>query len=153
MFTGPPLPLSSDLPLQWLAGHTCSGSVLGAWTREPIHTLEIHCPTGGRVLVSADLGFLLGRCSRVALREGREVVVLEADLLIQWRALQVVTATPYLPGLERLSAIFRRARFDSNGFLVPIANRSPEEVLAECVAAGVQISGSTIVYTAPCTNG
>jgi hypothetical protein len=153
MFTGPPLPLPSDLPLQWLAGHTCSGWVLGAWTREPIHTLEIHCPTGGRVLVSADLGFLLGRCSRVAVREGREVVVLEADLLIQWRALQVVTATPYLPGLERLSAIFHRARFDSNGFLVPIANRSPEEVLAECIAVGMQISGSRIVYTVPCTNG
>jgi hypothetical protein len=153
MFMGPPLPLPSELPLEWLLRQLSPGAVFGAWVGQASRALQIRCLAGSRILVSADLGLLLRSCSRVACREGSEPVVLPAELLIQWRALQVVTATPYLPGLERLSAAFRGARFDSDGFLVPIPHRSPEEVLAECVAVGMQISGSRIVYTVPSTNG
>jgi hypothetical protein len=32
---------------------------------------------------------------------------------------------------------------------VPILARSPEEVLAECLAHGIQVAGSSIVYCAP----
>lgn len=105
-----------------------------------------------RVLVSPDLGFLLGRCNRLALREGDQPVILEAELLIQWRALQVVTATPFLPGLTRLSAIFPGAHLDPSGFQVPIPTQSPEEVLAECLTHGIPVAGSRIVYTVPTIN-
>lgn len=102
----------------------------------------------GRVLFSADLGFLLRRCSHVALREGMEPVVLKVERLIQWRTLQVVTATPFLPGLERLRTMFPGAHLDAGGFEVPIASSSPEDVLAECLTHGIPVSGSRIVYRA-----
>jgi hypothetical protein len=105
------------------------------------------------VLVSPDLGFLLGRCSRLALREGDQPVILEAELLIQWRTLQVVTATPFLPGLNRLSCIFPGVHLDSAGFQVPLLSQSPEEVLVECLTHGIPVAGSRIVYTVPPTNG
>jgi hypothetical protein len=119
--------------------------------RESIRTLEIHYSSKGRLLVSPDLGLLLGRCSRVALREGTEPVVLAVDRLIQWRALQVVTATPFLPGPERLSAILRGAHLDPTGFRIPLGTCSPEEVLAECVAHGIEVAGSRIIYWLPPT--
>lgn len=99
--------------------------------------------------MSADLGFLLGRCSRVAIREGNEPIVVSVEVLIQWRALQVVAATPYLPGLKRLSAIFPGLQPIPAGFQVPLPTRSSEEVLAECVAQGIPVAGSRIVYREP----
>ena len=99
--------------------------------------------------MSADLGLLLGRCSRVALREGKEAVVLEASQLIQWRALQVVTATPYLPKIERLKDLFPGADLNPAGFQVPIQGRPPEEVLADCLRHAIPVSGSRIVYSVP----
>jgi hypothetical protein len=63
--------------------------------------------------------------------------------------LQVVTATPYLPGLARLSDILRTAHLDPTGFQVPIPTRTPEAVLAECLAYGIPVAGSRIVYRAP----
>jgi hypothetical protein len=146
VFSGPPLPLSSDLPLQWLLRQVRPRAVLGAWVRQSTNKLQIHCRTASRILVSADLGLLLRRCSRVAIREGTQPVVLQAELLIQWRVLQVVTATPYLPGLERLSDIFRTAHLDPTGFQIPIPTRTPEEVLGECLAYGIPVAGTRIVY-------
>ena len=148
MFPGPPLPLSPDLPLSALLACVRPPGPLGAWLRDCRHRLRVY-DTGGvnpGLLVSPDLGFLLGRCSHIALRQGREPVVLEADVVIEWRTLQVVTATPYLPGVERLSARFPGLRPDPSGLLVPIRTRSPEEVLAECLAEGMQVAGSRIVY-------
>jgi hypothetical protein len=72
--------------------------------------------------------------------------VLEAEAVIEWRTLQVVTATPYLPGIEGLSARFPGLRPSSSGLMVPINRRSSEEVLAECLAIGIQVAGSRIVY-------
>ena len=151
MFSGPPLPLPSDLPLNFLLDQVRPPETLGAWTRAPTHRLQIHCPRGGRILVSADLGLLLGRCSRVALREGNEAVVLEASQLIQWRALQVVTATPYLPEIERLKDIFPGANLDSTGFHVPIQCHAPEDLLADCLTHAIPVAGSRIVYCVPPT--
>ncbi len=82
----------------------------------------------------------------VAIREGERTVVLASETLIQWRALQVATATPYLPGLERLRAAFPRLREVCNGLQIPVLAQSPEEVLARCLAEGIQISKSRIVY-------
>ncbi len=152
MFSGPPLPLPPDLPLRHLWPHTRASGSLGAWMRGSLrrfrfyNTSDNYC---GPILVNADLGFLLGRCSRIALREQTELVVLETDVLIQWRALQVVTGSPYLPGLERLNNVFPGAQLSPAGFQVPIPTGSPEEVLAECVAHGIQVAGSRIIYGVP----
>jgi hypothetical protein len=153
MFSGPPLPLPSDLPFNFLLAELRPLETLGAWARCSASKLRVHDTgrkSGGRVLVSADLGFLLGRCNRVALREGSAPVILEAETVIQWRTLQVITALPHLPGLERLVQHFPGIiHCGSLGLLIPIPARSPEEVLAECLATGVQVTGSRVVYHAP----
>ena len=82
----------------------------------------------------------------VAVREGERTIVLASEAVIQWRALQVATAMPYLPGLERLRALFPQLRTSLNGLRIPILTQSPEEVLARCLAEGIRITGSRIVY-------
>jgi hypothetical protein len=152
MFSGPPLPLPPTVPLVWLLLHAQRPGTLGAWIRDCTRHLRIIGGAGNascRLLVSADLGFLLSRCGRVAVREGVEPVVLEAEMLIQWRALQVVTGTPYLPCAERLREIFPDADLDSAGFHVPTRSRPPEEVLADCLTNGITVAGSRIIYCAP----
>lgn len=150
MFSGPPLPLSSDLPLNFLLDRVRRPETLGAWVRCSAHQLRLRNTGriwGGRVLLSADLGFLLSRCSRVALREGTAPVILDADTIIQWRALQVITCLPHLPGSERLAQLFPgMIHSGALGLLIPIPTTSPEEVLAECLAIGMQVSGSRVVY-------
>jgi hypothetical protein len=74
-------------------------------------------------------------------------VVLEAETLIQWRAIQVSTSTPYLPGIERLLELFPGLLPNRNGVLVPLRASSPEEVLAGCLAQGLPVTGSRIVYS------
>ncbi|MGH7509303.1 MAG: hypothetical protein ACREMZ_07505 [Gemmatimonadales bacterium] len=152
MFLGPPLPLPSDLALRDLweyAGADPPGE-LGAWVR--------CCSSGQRIfrvphvarcsiLVSSDLGFLLTHCHRVVLREGRRPVVLGVEAVIHWRALQVATATPHLPGIERLRALFPGFLSGASAILVPLRAHSPEEVLARCIAEGIQIKGSRVVYS------
>jgi hypothetical protein len=149
MFSGPPLSLPSNYPLILLLDQVRPGERLGAWVRPLRHPLPIYCARGGRILVNADLGLLLQQCNRVALREGNEAVVLEAEQLIRWRALQVVTATPYLPTLDRLHEIFPGAELDPAGFRVPLHSRPPEEVLADCLSHAIPVTGSRIVYSGP----
>ena len=155
MFSGPPLPLLPDLPLNWLiAGGAVQRSpdpasgLLGAWFRSCHHPAYLH-HTGRSsrpILVSPDLGFLLRHCNHVVVRQGKEPIMLETERLIEWRALQVVTGTPCLPKLERLQAMFPRARLRPDGFQVPISTRSPEDVLAECLTHGVPVAATRIVY-------
>jgi hypothetical protein len=148
MFHGPPLPLSPDVPLSELLAFARPPRQLGAWIRGSISRLHVHrVPHDSRtVLASPDLGFLLGRCVEVALREGERTVVLASETVIEWRALQVVTATPSLPGLDRLEGLFPGLRSTTSGFLVPVGKDSPEEVLALCLEEGVQVSRSCVVY-------
>lgn len=149
MFSGPPLPLPPDFLLSHLLAYVRPRATLGAWLRGPIRRLYLYQAQrtgGGRVIVSPDLGLLLRHCARVAVREEERMVVLDAETVIQWRALQVATATPYLPGAERLGTLFPGLRSNEQGFLVPVRARSPEEVLARCVAEGVRVTGSRIVY-------
>jgi hypothetical protein len=105
-------------------------------------------PPRRQALASSDLGFLLRRCTHVAVRENRRLAVLPSEAVIQWRALQVATATPYLPGLERLRVLFPRLRATAGGFLVPLHSQSVEEVLSRCVSEGVRVTGSRVVYSA-----
>jgi hypothetical protein len=149
MFHGPPLPLSPDVTLRDLLGYGQPLGQLGAWVRGGVCRLHIYkVPPQSRcsVLASADLGFLLRRCVEVAVREGNRTIVLASETVIEWRALQVATATPYLPGLDRLEELFPGLRSTPNGFLVPVAKQSAEEVLALCLEEGVRVSGTRVVY-------
>jgi hypothetical protein len=139
MFHGPPLPLSPDVTLRELLGYGRPPAQLGAWIRGDV------C-SGCSVLASADLGFLLRRCAEVAVREGNRTTVLASETVIEWRALQVATSTPYLPGLDRLQALFPGLRSNPNGFLVPVVKQSAEEVLALFLEEGMRVNGSRIVY-------
>jgi hypothetical protein len=148
MFLGPPRPLPSNLSLSGLLSHGRGREPLGAWVSG--------CTRGQRIykardittslLLSPDLGFLLTHCRRIVVREGNRPVALEAEAIIQWRALQVATATPYLPGLARLQAMFPGLQVTTNGLLVPVGKESPERVLAVCLEEGVRVSGSRVVY-------
>jgi hypothetical protein len=150
MFTGPPLPLPLDFPIQQLLSLTHVHFGVGAWVRDGPRELRLRLTGAGRrsrVLISRDLGLLLRRCRSVALREGSEAVVLKADVLIRWRALQVVTGTPCLPHPGLLREIFPGAyAYTREGFSVPIQNDAPEEVLAECLTHGIPVVESRIVY-------
>lgn len=149
MFQGPLLPLSPDVTLRDLLGHGRQPGHIGAWIRGGVYRIHIHkVPARSRcsVLASADLGFLLRRCEEVAVRAGDCTIVLASEVVIQWRALQVATATPYLPGLDHLRTLFPGLRSTPNGFLVPVAKQSAEEVLAFCLEEGMQVRGSRVVY-------
>lgn len=149
MFRGSLHPISADVPLNRLLACAGPAGLLGAWVRPGIPKLTLYHlrdDTAGRVLVSSDLGLLLGKCDEVAVREDQQIRVLSAETVIHWRALQVATATPYLPGLERLQRLFPRVHVNVDGFLVSLSTRTPEEVLARCVAEGVRVAGSQIVY-------
>jgi hypothetical protein len=149
MFSGPPLPLLPTLPLHQLLTEAREPGLLGAWVRGCSRTLHLH-ETGtqtSRIIIGSDLGYLLAHCGRVALREGHVLVVLPAEVVIRWRTLQVVTSSPYLPGLEQLSTIFAGLRSTPTGLKMPVGGSSPEEFLAELLVRGVQIVGSSIMYT------
>ncbi|HEX6435152.1 MAG TPA: hypothetical protein VFZ87_12965, partial [Gemmatimonadales bacterium] len=80
------------------------------------------------VLMAGDLGLLLSRCDKVVVRKGTQAALLESELLIQWRVLQVVTATPYLPCPHRLIGMFPSAEINQHGFQVPTGSCPPEAV-------------------------
>jgi hypothetical protein len=111
--------------------------------------MQLHVVAHGQrchMLLSEDLGFLLGRCSHVAIREAHHSLVLDANEIIRWRTLQVITGTPHLPCLEALAELFPGAHVGLSGFNVPLPCRAPEEVMAHCVAQGIEVKGSRIVY-------
>lgn len=149
MFSGPPLPLPPDLPIRQLFAQARQPGILGAWVRGSTCALHLYEADGGAtgpILVSPDLGLLLGRCNRIALREGEHSIVLDASTIICWRTLQVATGYPHLPGLERLAILFPGLLVDHGGFSVPIESHSADAVLAECLAQGLPVTGSRIVY-------
>ena len=62
------------------------------------------------------------------------------------RVLQVATATYHLSALARLQALFPGLHVTTQGFLIPLQNESPEEVLSTCVREGVRVVGSRVVH-------
>jgi hypothetical protein len=149
MLSGPPLPLPQHTPLHQLLAFARPPGTLGAWVRGSVLALHLYDIAGGgphRLLVGPDLGHLLGRCRRIALRAGTALVVLEADTVIRWRVLQVITATPHLPSLEWLNEIFPGAHPTSSGFDVGVSGCAPEHVLAQCLAQGIPVRESRIAY-------
>ncbi len=151
MLAGAPLPLSPRIPLSYLLALTSPAEFLGAWVRacrHPVWIYRLAQHPRAPALASSDLGFLLRRCTHVAVREDGRLAVLPSEAVIQWRALQVATATPYLPGLARMRVLFPRLEVTTGGFRVPLHAESAEEVLSRCVSEGVRVTGSRIVYSA-----
>jgi hypothetical protein len=145
MLPGAPsqLPPSVSLPAVLILARP--GEQLGAWVRGAGHRLALRA--GGRsLLIGADLGALLRRCTRVAVRQGQHVVAHEARHLIAWRTLRVVTGTPFLPGLERLRALFPELCARESRLWLPIGLGGPEEALSACTAARIPVLSSRIDY-------
>jgi hypothetical protein len=152
MFPGPPLPLRPDLPLWQLRSVASSQRNVGAWYSGSARWLRLYGRSTGwcsGLLVAADLGLLLRRCNRVVVRQGLHIVLLESEILIQWRALRVVTGIPYLPCPEWLQELFPGCEIDNTGFHVPTRNCPPEAVLAECLSQGIPVAETHIIYRAP----
>jgi hypothetical protein len=152
MLSGPPLPLPHSILLNQLLAYARLPGTLGAWVRgstQVIHLYQTSSATFGRILVDADLGRLLRHCERIVLRHRAEPVVLDAAVIIHWRALQVVTSSPHLPSQERLNEMLPGARLECYGFQVPLRSRAPECVLAACLAQGIRVMESRVVYWPP----
>ncbi len=121
------------------------GEMLGVWTRGGRHALLLRI--GHRaVLIGADLGALLRRCNRIAIRCGGRLEVVEAESLIAWRTLRIVTCTPFLPDLDRLRPLVPGLTASGTHLTLPLGLDGPEGVLAACVAAGVSVAASRIEY-------
>lgn len=151
MFTGPPLPLLPDFPVYRLARLLDSRAEVGVWLRGT-RSIRLYARAGGRtfcVLIAGDLGVLIQRCRRIVVREGAWAVLLSSEVLLGWRALQVVTGTPHLPCPRRLKELFPELEVDDCGFRVPTRSCPPEAVLAECLMHGIPVTKSRIIYREP----
>jgi hypothetical protein len=154
MLPGHPTQLLPAVPLRALIGLAPPGEVLGAWVRGCHRALRLHTTAFGhvrRLLAAHDLGFLLRRCGRIAIRDGSDIAVLSADRLIAWRTLQIVIGAPYLPDLQQLRALYPDLRVSGRRIAVTIGPDSGQAALAACaagrlpvVATWIDYSGSTI---------
>jgi hypothetical protein len=128
---------------------------VGAWYTGSARGFRLYGRSAGGcsgLLIAADLGLLLRHCNRVVVRQGLKIVLLESEVLIQWRALRVVTGVPYLPCPEWLQELFPGCEIDNTGFHVPTRNCPPEEVLAECLRQGIPVAETHIIYRASAFN-
>ena len=149
MFPGSPARILPTWPLRGvlpLAGH---GSVLGVWLRGCRRPQPIRCrgPSGPRqLLASDDLGFLLHRCSRIALRDAGGVRAVSAGALLGCRVLEIILGAPYLPAPHQLRELFPTARLREGVVSIPLGLGSPEEALALCAAERLPVSATRITY-------
>lgn len=149
MFPGSPARIVPGWPLRGLLTLAGPGVILGVWLRGCIRPLALRCrgPYGTRhLLVSEDLGFLLRRCARVALRDGRLVRAVPAGALLGCRVLEIILATPYLPPPDQLRQLFPTARVREGVVALPLGLGSPEEALALCAAERVPVAATRIAY-------
>jgi hypothetical protein len=147
----PPLPLGPEYPLAQLIGLLDSRAAqahLGVWVDFDA-MIPLYVTAGGRscqMLLSGDLGLLLRRCHRVAVRQEGQVRVLAVEMLLRWRTLEVVTPTGCSPSQERIQQIFPQAVMEPTGFRVPVDSVPPETILAECLTHDVPVAESRITY-------
>jgi hypothetical protein len=145
MLPGAPCQLLPRVSLLAVLGHARPGELLGVWLRgcpRPLRLRAARCA----LLASADLGLLLRRCGRVAVRDGGCIAVLDAQRLIGWRTLQIVIGAPFLPRLEDLRVLFPDLRVTSGRIAVPLGAGSAEEALALCAAERLPVLASWIDY-------
>ena len=156
MLSGAPLPLPPEFPLRRLLriiGHEYRA---GVWVRDsgPPHRLTISAD--GRslaVTLGQDLGQLLHSCRRIVVQQKSLPLLVSARELIRWRALQVVLDAPDPSFLQRLKEVFPEAELGPGGGRIPIRGSSPEEILASCLARGISVMESRIVYRAGLNSG
>jgi hypothetical protein len=151
MPAGPPLPLVPEYPLAQLIGlidPRAAQAQLGVWVDfEAIIPLYVTARGRScRMLLSGDLGHLLGRCRHVAVRQEGQVRVLAVEMLTHWRTLEVVMPAGCSRSQERLQQIFPSAVMEARGFRIPVDSVPPESVLAECLTHGIPVTESRITY-------
>jgi hypothetical protein len=156
MFPGSPARILPTWPLQALLPLAARNAVLGVWLRGCGRPLKVRCraPRGPcHFLVSEDLGYLLRRCARVALRDGEAVRAVPAGDLVGCRVLEIVLAAPYLPPPHQLRELFPDARVREGVVALPLGLGSAEEALALCAAEGLPVSASSIAYVGAALTG
>lgn len=149
MFPGSPARLLPGSRLRALLPLAARGTVLGVWLRGCARPLAVRCrgPDGPRhFLASDDLGYLLRRCERVALRDPDTVRAVPAGTLLGCRVLEIVLGTPYLPPPEQLRRMFPAVRVREGVIALPLGLGSAEEALAICAAEGLAVSATRIAY-------
>ena len=122
-----------------------SGELIGVWVRGCRRLLRLRS-AGRSLLVGSDLGVLLRRCNRIAIHHRESMLVVEAERLIAWRTLRIVTGATDLPEVEQLRVLIPRLEARGSRIEVPIGLVTPEETLAACVATGVPVVASWITY-------
>lgn len=145
MLPGAPSRLPPSFPLRRALSLSHPGELLGAWVRAGQRPLRLRAG-GCALLVSADLGYLLRRCGRVVVRDGARPAPIEADRLIAWRTLQIVTGTPYLPHVRELRAMYPGVRVSAGRIALPLGLDGAEPALAACAAARVPVRATWIEY-------
>jgi hypothetical protein len=143
-----PKPLPPSIPLARLARHAGGPRPLGAWVtglRGAALGVIRDGARGGTVVLGADLGALLRRCGAVLVEVGGEAVAVDAARLARCRRLSVAAdAAP--AALGRLRSTAPPARRRAGGVVFALGDRSPEEVLAACRAAGRAVAASAVEY-------
>jgi hypothetical protein len=148
MLPGAPSRLLTSFPLRRALALAHPGELLGAWVR--LGRWPLHLRAGGRALhASADLGRLLRRCSRVLVRSGGGVVVVDAERLIAWRTLQIVVGAPYLPTVDGLRLLYPGLRVEHGRIALPLGLDGAEPALAACAAARIPVAATWIDYRGP----
>jgi hypothetical protein len=69
-----------------------------------------------------------------------------AAVLVGFRVLEIVLATPYLPPPRQLRLLFPAARVCEGVVSLPLGLGSAEEVLALCAAERLPVSATRIAY-------
>ena len=73
-------------------------------------------------------------------------MAVDAEELIAWRTLRIVTGVPYLPEIARLRSLVPALEVSGARLAVRLGLAGPEEALAACVAARVPVVASWIEY-------
>jgi hypothetical protein len=146
MFPGSPAPLPPSTRLSTVIHLMRPGTASGVWLRGSDRLRLLHLAGARRLLLSRDLGLLLRRCQRIAVRHGGRVDQLSASQLVRCRVLEIVLGTPYLPPPAQLRELFPEIAERCRGYAVPIGLGSAEEALAICAAERVPVRSSRITY-------
>jgi hypothetical protein len=147
---GSPAPLLPSVSIGLLARLARPGERLGAWVRGIGRRVRIGYAGSPRIglALSGDLGALLRRCDRIAVRQRRSPVLMPAEQLIGLRVLEVVLGLPYLPEAEGLRTLYPGLRVHEGVLALPIGQDSPEEALGLCAARRIPVVASRIRYVA-----
>jgi hypothetical protein len=152
MLNGPLLPLLPEYPLAQLVGLIDTRDArepLGAWLAGVDGAISLCVTARGRccrMLLSSDLGLLLARCTRVAVRQESQSHVLTTEAIMRLRTLEVGIAKGSAQHPERLQQIFPGTVLEGAGIRIPLQSVRPEVVLAECVTHGLTVTESRITY-------